>query len=107
MAKPSQAKTPSDPAGAEGSERRSASVPGAARPESDAVSTADSLSDQSSDRDSDPVPAAPKTDPELVRDHEIIPAAPPEPDSAPPSIPSAASVTAEDAPKPLGSIPVL
>ena len=65
------------------------------------------FSELSSDRPADPVPAAPKTDPDLVREHEIIPALPVEPDSAPPSIPSAASVTAEDAPKPQGSIPVL
>ena len=109
MAEPSRAKTPTDPDVAEGSERRSASVPGAVRPESDPLSTADALSELSS-RPADPVPpAAPKTDPDLVRDHEIIPAAPLEaiePDSAPPSIPSAAGVT-EEAPKPQGSIPVL
>ena len=82
MAKPSQAKTPNDPEGSDGS----------------ALSSA---------RPADPVPVATKTDPDLVRDHEIIPAAPVEFDSAPPSIPSAASVTAEDAPKPQGAIPVL
>ena len=108
MAKPSQAKTPTDPDGSEGSERRSASMPGAARPEFEPVSAADVFSELSSDRPADPVPpAAPKTDPDLVRDHEILPAAPVEVESAPPSIPSAASVTAEDAPKPQGSIPVL
>src|SRR5450432_2514468 len=106
MAKPSQAKPPPHLEGPEGSERRSASVPGAARLESQALSAADSFRDLSSDRYADPVPAAPKTDPELVRDHEIIPAPAPDLDSAPPSIPSAASVTAEDAPKPLGSMPV-
>src|SRR6478752_8728831 len=108
MAKPSQAKTPTEPDGSEGSERRSASMPGAARPEFDPISAADVFSQLSSDRPADPVPpAAPKTDPDLVRDHEIIPAAPAvEVDSAPPSIPSAAHV-AEDPPKPQGSIPVL
>ena len=80
MAKPSRAKTPTDPEGSEGSERRSASMPGAARPEFDPVSAADVFSELSSDRPADPVPpAAPKTDPDLVRDHEIIPAAPVEP----------------------------
>ncbi|HEY0467358.1 MAG TPA: hypothetical protein VGC79_24330, partial [Polyangiaceae bacterium] len=108
MAKPSQAKTPTDSDGSEGSERRSASMPGAARPEFDPVSAADVFSELSSDRPAAPVsPAAPKTDPDLVRDHEIIPAVPVELDSAPPSIPSAAHVTAEEPPKPQGSIPVL
>src|SRR3954464_15122050 len=107
MAKPSQAKTPTDSHGSKGSERRSASLPGAARPEFDPISAADVFSQLSSARPAQPVPpAAPKTDPDLVRDHEILAAAPPEPDSAPPSIPSAAGVTAEDA-KPQGSIPVL
>src|SRR6187402_1287026 len=108
MAKPSQAKTPTDPDGSEASERRSASVPGTARPEFEPVSAADVFSELSADRPADPVPpAAPKTDPDLVRDHEILPAAPVEPESAPPSIPSAAGVTEEEAPKPQGSIPVL
>src|SRR3954471_791915 len=108
MAKPSQAKTSTDPDGSEDSERRSASMPGTARPEFDPVSVADVFSELSSERPADPVPpAAPKTDPDLVRDHEIMPAAPVELDSAPPSIPSAAHVATEDAPKPQGSVPVL
>src|SRR3954462_15165580 len=107
MATPSQAKTPTDSDESEGSERRSASMPGVPRPEFDPVSAADVFSELSSDRPADPVPpAAPTTDPDLVRDHEIIPAAAVEADSAPPSIPSAAHV-AEDPPKPQGSIPVL
>jgi len=107
MAKPSQAKTPTEPDGSEASERRSASIPSAARPEFEPVSAAEVFSELSADRPADPVPpAAPKTDPDLVRDHEILPAAPAEPESAPPSIPSAAGVT-EEAPKPQGSIPVL
>src|SRR3954471_6951082 len=107
MAKPSQAKPPPRPEGQDRSQQRSASIQGAVR----------SLSEDpqpglprtlSSDRDSDPqVPAAPTTDPDLVRDHEIMPAVANEADSAPPSIPSAASVTAEEAPRPQGSIPVL
>src|SRR5215468_4566913 len=54
----------------------------------------------------DPVQQGPKTDPELVREHELMPAAPEDTDSAPPSIPSAASVAPEGAKLP-GAIPVL
>ncbi|HEY2405899.1 MAG TPA: serine/threonine-protein kinase [Polyangiaceae bacterium] len=49
----------------------------------------------------------PKTDPELVREHELLPAAPEDTDSAPPSIPSAASVAPEGASKLPGAVPVL
>src|SRR5450432_3517125 len=107
MANPSRAKNPTDPAGPEGSDRRGARVPAGLRSGSDPLSPAGAFRDLSSDRPADPVPAAHKTDPDLVREHEIIPAAPVELDSAPPSIPSAAGVAEADAPKPQGSMPVL
>src|SRR5687768_1236308 len=48
-----------------------------------------------------------KTDPQAVADDEILPDAPRDPDSAPPSIPSAAAVFSEDSTRAATSTPVL
>ncbi len=94
--------------GSEGSERRSASMPGAARPEFDPVSAADVFSELSSD--APPTPChQPRLKP-ILTSCAITRSSLPRrssPICAPPSIPSAAHVTAEEAPKPQGSIPVL
>ena len=99
MARPSQVGIPAERDDASGSADR--------RPRADDSDDVTKNTPKTTATEPEREKPAPKTDPQIVADEEILADAPRDPDSAPPSIPSAAAVFSEDSTRAATSTPVL
>ena|SRR5690349_13676340 len=99
MVRPSQAQNPPKQEDASGAEQR--------RTRADETGQVAAATPNTTATESEREKPVLKTDPQAVADEEILADAPRDPDSAPPSIPSAAAVFSEDSTRAATSTPVL